>query len=42
LKELGPYTGHTPDEFISLDHLGLSTQMIAEAIHTLALSSNAP
>jgi predicted dipeptidase len=42
LKELGPYTGHQPDEFISLDHLGLSTQMIAEAIHTLALSSNAP
>lgn len=42
LKELGPYTGHTPDEFMSLDHLGLSTQMLAEAIHALALSSNAP
>jgi acetylornithine deacetylase/succinyl-diaminopimelate desuccinylase-like protein len=42
LKELGPYTGHASDEFISLDHLGLSTQMLAEAIHTLALSTNAP
>jgi acetylornithine deacetylase/succinyl-diaminopimelate desuccinylase-like protein len=42
LKELGPYTGHAPDEFISLNHLGLSTQMLAEAIHILALSSNAP
>ncbi len=42
LNELGPYTGHMPDEFMSLDHLGLSTQMIAEVLHTLALSSNAP
>ncbi|HVG59855.1 MAG TPA: Sapep family Mn(2+)-dependent dipeptidase, partial [Hyalangium sp.] len=42
LQELGPYTGHKADEYISLDHLGLSTQMLAEAIHTLALSSNAP
>jgi dipeptidase D len=33
-----PYTGHAPDESISLEHLGLSTQMLAEAIHTLALS----
>jgi dipeptidase D len=33
-----PYTGHAPDESISLEHLGLSTQMIAEALHTLALS----
>ncbi|HYI00057.1 Sapep family Mn(2+)-dependent dipeptidase [Hyalangium sp.] len=41
LKELGPYTGHAPDESISLEHLGLSTQMIAEAIHALALSPNA-
>lgn len=42
LQELGPSTGHVADESISLDHLGLSTQMLAEAIHTLALSSNAP
>jgi dipeptidase D len=42
IQELGPYTGHKADEFISLDHLGVSTQMLAEAIHTLVLSSNAP
>jgi dipeptidase D len=42
LRELGPYTGHKADEYISLDHLGLSTQMLAEAIHTLVLSSNTP
>ncbi|WP_224362796.1 Sapep family Mn(2+)-dependent dipeptidase [Hyalangium versicolor] len=38
LKEMGAYTGHAPDESISLEHLGLSTQMLSEAIHTLALS----
>ncbi|WP_224244950.1 Sapep family Mn(2+)-dependent dipeptidase [Hyalangium gracile] len=38
LKEMGAYTGHAPDESISLEHLGLITQMLAEAIHTLALS----
>jgi dipeptidase D len=42
IQELGPYTGHKADEFISLDHLGVSTQMLAEAIHALVLSSNAP
>jgi acetylornithine deacetylase/succinyl-diaminopimelate desuccinylase-like protein len=41
LKELGAYTGHSADESISLEHLGLSTQMLAEALHTLALSPNA-
>ncbi|MDY7230090.1 Sapep family Mn(2+)-dependent dipeptidase [Hyalangium rubrum] len=35
------YTGHAPDEFISLEHLGLGTQMLAEALHSLALSANA-
>lgn len=38
LKEMGAYSGHSPDESISLEHLGLATQMLAEAIHTLALS----
>jgi predicted dipeptidase len=38
LKEMGAYTGHSHDESISLEHLGLSTQMLAEAIHTMALS----
>ncbi len=41
LEELEPYTGHLADESISLEHLGLSTQMLAEVIHTLALSPNA-
>ncbi|HEX8699262.1 MAG TPA: peptidase M20, partial [Myxococcaceae bacterium] len=36
-----PSTAHAPDESISLEHLGRSTQMLAEALHTLALSANA-
>jgi acetylornithine deacetylase/succinyl-diaminopimelate desuccinylase-like protein len=36
-----PSTAHAPDESISLEHLGRSTQMLAEALHTLALSVNA-
>ncbi len=32
------HTGHAPDESISLEHLGRSTQMLAEALQTLALS----
>jgi len=41
MKELGAYTGHAPDESISLEHLGLSTQMLAEALQTLVFSPNA-
>lgn len=41
MKEMGAYTGHAPDESISLEHLGLITQMLAEVLQTLALSSNA-
>ncbi|MCY1030330.1 Sapep family Mn(2+)-dependent dipeptidase [Corallococcus sp. BB11-1] len=33
-----PYTGHAPDESIALETLDLSTRMLAEAVHTLALS----
>lgn len=32
------YMGHAPDESISLDNLDATTQMVAEALHTLALS----
>ncbi|NTX11019.1 Sapep family Mn(2+)-dependent dipeptidase [Myxococcus sp. CA056] len=32
------YTGHAPDESISLESLDLGTRMLAEAIHTLALT----
>ncbi|QSQ12385.1 Sapep family Mn(2+)-dependent dipeptidase [Myxococcus landrumensis] len=32
------YTGHAPDESISLESLHAGTQMLAEAIHTLVLS----
>jgi acetylornithine deacetylase/succinyl-diaminopimelate desuccinylase-like protein len=32
------YTGHGPDESISLESLDASTRMLAEALHTLALS----
>jgi dipeptidase D len=35
-----PSTAHAPEESISLEHLGRSTQMLAEALHTLALSVN--
>lgn len=31
------YTGHAPDESISLENLELTTRMVAEALHTLAL-----
>jgi dipeptidase D len=31
------YTGHAPDESISLDNLDVTTRMVAEALHTLAL-----
>ena len=41
LKEMGAYTGHAPDESISLEHLGLITQMLAEALQTLVFSPNA-
>ncbi|KFE66034.1 Sapep family Mn(2+)-dependent dipeptidase [Hyalangium minutum] len=41
MKEMGAYTGHAPDESISLEHLGLITQMLAEALQTLAFSPNA-
>jgi dipeptidase D len=41
MKDMGAYTGHAPDESISLEHLGLITQMLAEALQTLALSPNA-
>lgn len=34
-----PYTGHGPDESISLENLDVSTRMLAEALHTLALSA---
>lgn len=33
------YTGHGPDESMSLESLGASTRMLAEALHTLALSA---
>lgn len=36
-----PYTGHAPDESISLEHLALNTQMIAAVLHALALSAHA-
>ncbi|WNG51343.1 M20 family metallopeptidase [Archangium minus] len=32
------YTGHAPDESISLDNLDAVTRMVAEALHTLALT----
>ncbi len=32
------YTGHAPDESISLDNLDATTRMVAEALHTLALT----
>jgi len=34
-------TAHAPDESIALEDLGRSTQMLAEALHSLALSVNA-
>ncbi len=37
-----PNTAHGPEESISLEHLGRGTQMLAEALHALALSVNAP
>lgn len=36
------YTGHAPDESISLESLDAGTRMLAEAIHTLALAPQAP
>ncbi|RKG69549.1 M20 family peptidase, partial [Corallococcus exercitus] len=33
-----PYTGHAPDESIALETLDLSTRMLAEAVHTLAIA----
>lgn len=36
-----PSTAHAPDESIALEDLGRSTQMLAEALHSLALSVNA-
>ncbi|NBD10284.1 Sapep family Mn(2+)-dependent dipeptidase [Corallococcus silvisoli] len=33
-----PYTGHAPDESIALETLDLSTRMLAEAVHTLAIT----
>jgi dipeptidase D len=36
------YTGHAPDESISLESLDAGTRMLAEAVHTLALSPQAP
>jgi dipeptidase D len=41
MKEMGAYTGHAPDESISLEHLGLITQMLAEALQALVFSPNA-
>lgn len=41
MKKMGAYTGHAPDESISLEHLGLITQMLAEVLQTLAFSPNA-
>ncbi|MCP3102781.1 Sapep family Mn(2+)-dependent dipeptidase [Myxococcus sp. K15C18031901] len=35
------YSGHAPDESISLESLGAGTRMLAEAIHTLALTPGA-
>jgi dipeptidase D len=35
------YTGHGPDESLSLEVLDVSTRMLAEAIHTLALAPQA-
>ncbi|HZI10253.1 MAG TPA: Sapep family Mn(2+)-dependent dipeptidase [Myxococcus sp.] len=32
------YSGHAPDEFISLESLDAGTRMLAEAVHTLALA----
>jgi predicted dipeptidase len=40
MKEMGAYTGHAPDESISLEHLGLVTQMLAEALQTLVFSAH--
>lgn len=37
-----PYTGHAPDESIALETLELSTRMLAEAVHTLAIAPEAP
>jgi predicted dipeptidase len=36
------YTGHAPDESISLESLDAGTRMLAEAVHTLALTPQAP
>jgi dipeptidase D len=36
------YTGHAPDESISLESLDAGTRMLAEAVHTLALAPQAP
>ncbi|NMO18165.1 Sapep family Mn(2+)-dependent dipeptidase [Pyxidicoccus fallax] len=36
------YTGHAPDESISLESLHAGTRMLAEAVHTLALTPAAP
>ncbi len=36
------YTGHAPDESISLESLDAGTRMLAEAIHTLVLAPQAP
>ncbi|MFP2925631.1 Sapep family Mn(2+)-dependent dipeptidase [Pyxidicoccus sp. 3LG] len=33
-----PYTGHAPDESISLESLDVGARMLAEAVHTLALT----
>ncbi|MFL5348949.1 MAG: Sapep family Mn(2+)-dependent dipeptidase [Hyalangium sp.] len=41
LKGVESPSVHSADESISLEHLGLTTQMLAEALHTLALSPNA-
>jgi acetylornithine deacetylase/succinyl-diaminopimelate desuccinylase-like protein len=32
------YSGHAPDEFISLESLDAGTRMLAEAVHTLAIA----
>ncbi|WP_164012580.1 Sapep family Mn(2+)-dependent dipeptidase [Pyxidicoccus trucidator] len=36
------YTGHAPDESISLESLDAGTRMLAEAVHTLAIAPQAP
>ena len=33
-----PYTGHAPDEYITVENLALVTRMLADAVHALAIA----